>query len=119
MEVAKLSLSVRDLYLFDIEDQINSRRQLILDKGKALHKKQKVNKFLEDVKNDYKKYYDYIITEKQQQYNSMQTIQSYLEDLIKTEKIANHEMKTAKYDQKQILTEMDKIKIELDKLLKV
>lgn len=112
-----LSLAQRDLMLQNIENQINVRRKLILEKGKKIDKKKKVNHFLEDVKEDYEKYYQYIIQEKQQQYNSMMLIKNYLDDLLKAEKLANNELNHVKHDQNQILNEMDKIKIELNKLI--
>jgi len=112
-----ITLSDRDLFLYDIEEQIVVRRQLIIEKNKEIKKKEKVNHFLQDVANNYKKYYDYIIEERQQQYNSMKTLQSYLDDLMKTDKLANYELKQAKQDQKELLKEMDKIKLELDRLI--
>ena len=113
----KMTLAERDLYLYNIEDQINARRIFILDKGKTIEKKKKVNRFLEEVKNDYQKYYQYIINEKQQQYKSMKVLQNYLDDLIKTEKITNNEISNVKHDQKEILSEMDKIKTDLNKFI--
>ena len=117
MEIDKLSLAQRDKLLDTIENQIKIRRKLILEKSKKIEKKRRVNHFLEDVKGDYEKYYQYIIQEKQQQYNSMMIIKNYLDDLIKTEKIANNELKNVKYDQNNILNEMDKIKTELNRLI--
>ena len=114
-----MDLVKKDLYLYEIEDQIKLRRNLILEKNKALIKKKKTNHFLEEVKNDYQKYHEYIIHEKQQQYDSMKLLQSYLEDLIKTDKITKMELKTAKYEQKQILDELDKIKMELDQIITI
>ena len=114
-----MELVERDLYLYEIEDQIKLRRNLILEKNKALIKKKRVNHFLEEVKNDYHKYRDYVIREKRQQYESMKLLQSYLEDLIQTNKITSMEFKNAKHEQKQILHEMDKIKMELDDLTKM
>jgi hypothetical protein len=113
----QMTLAERDLYLYDIEDQINARRKLILEKGKTMQKKKKVNQFLEGVKSDYQKYYQYIINEKQQQYNSMKVLKNYLDDLIKTEKITNNEISNVKHDQKEILSEMDKIKTDLNKFI--
>ena len=112
-----ITLSERDLFLYDIQDQIVARRQLILQKTKEIKKKGKCNIFLEDVANDYKKYHEYILNERQQQYNSMKTLQAYLDDLIKTDKLADYELKQAKRDHKEILHELDKIKIELDKVI--
>jgi|LauGreSuBDMM15SN_2_FD.fasta_scaffold02298_6 hypothetical protein len=116
MDLVPMDLSKRDLYLNQIENEINARRDFILKKGQALDKNRKANEFLEGVKNDYRKYYDYIIREKQQQYESMKILQQYLDDLTKTEKLADHEMNNLKYDQAELLLEMDKIKTELDKI---
>lgn len=116
MDLVPMDLSKRDLYLNQIENEINARREFILKKGQALDKNRKANEFLEGVKNDYRKYYDYIIREKQQQYESMKILQQYLDDLTKTEKLADHEMNNLKYDQAELLLEMDKIKTELDKI---
>jgi hypothetical protein len=118
MEVS-LTLAQRDLMLQTIEDQINVRRELILEKNKKIYKKNRVNHFLEDVKEDYNNYYQYIIKEKEQQYNSMMLIKNYLDELIKAEKIANNELNQMRRDQNHILHEMDKIKIELNKLIKL
>jgi len=116
MDLVPMDLSKRDLYLNQIENEINARRDFILKKGQALEKNRKANEFLEGVKNDYRKYYDYIIREKRQQYESMKILQQYLDDLTKTEKLADHEMNNLKYDQSELLLEMDKIKTELDKI---
>ena len=113
----KMSLFERDKYLYDIEDEIKARRELILKKGKTLEQKQKINHFLQEVKQDYQKYYQYIVNEKHQQYNSMKVLQSYLDDLIKTDKFTSNEIDNMKNDQNELLLEMDKIKNELDKII--
>lgn len=112
-----MDLVKKDLYLYEIDDQIKLRRNLILEKNKSLNKKKKTNHFLDEVKNDYQKYYEYIKHEKQQEYEYMKVLQGYLEELIKTNQINNIELKNAKYEQKQILDEMDKIKMELDQII--
>ena len=100
-----------------MNNQIIATRQLIMNKTKKIQTNAKVNDFLQEVADDYRKYSDYIINEKQQQYNSMKLLQSYLDDLIQTNKLADFELKNAKQDQKELLNEMDKIKLELDKLI--
>jgi len=114
----ELTLAQRDKLLQKIDNEINARRNLIIEKTKKIDKKKKVNHFLEEVKDDYKNYYNYILEEKKQQYNSMMIIKNYLDDLIKTEKMANDQLTNVKNDQSYILHEMDKIKLELDKLIK-
>ena len=111
-----IQLVDKDLRLYDIEEQINARRKLILDKNKTIQNKKKQNHFLNEVKQDYETFYKYIINEKQQQYQSMELLNKYLDDLKKTNQLAEDELTVLKYDQKDILSEMDKIKIELNKL---
>lgn len=114
----KMTLANRDKLLELIENEINLRRKLILNKSKKIDKKIKVNNFLEDVKQDYINYYKYIVEEKKQQYNSMLVIKKYLDDLMNSEKLANDQLYNVKLEQNKILHEMDKIKTELNKLIK-
>lgn len=111
-----VSLVEKDLRLYDIEEQINARRKLILDKNKLIQNKKKQNHFLNEVKDDYETFYKYIINEKQQQYQSMKLLNKYLDDLTKTNELAEDELDVLKHEQKDILSEMDKIKTELNKL---
>lgn len=112
-----MNLAERDLILSQIERQIKAKKELLIQKSKQLKKKEKINEFLDDVKNDYNKYYNYILREKQQQLQAMTILSEYLDDLVNSEKLVNNQLKSAKIDQRQILEEMSKIKRELDELV--
>jgi hypothetical protein len=112
-----LPLAERDLYLFQIEKEIKNKKGLLVKKKKELDKKHKLNHYLSDVKEDYNKYYDFIVGEKQQQYNALLLLKEYMSDLIKTEQLVDEQLRTAKYDQKDIVKEIDKVKVELDELI--
>jgi cell division septum initiation protein DivIVA len=112
-----LNLAQRDLLINQINKQIKAKRELLVKKSKQLEKKQEINEFLGDVKNDYNKYYNYIIKEKMKQYEAMNMLNTYLEDLIHSEKLVSNQLKMAKIDQRQILEEMNKIKGELDEIV--
>ncbi len=45
-------------------------------------------------------------------------LKEYLNDLIKTEDLVDEQRRTAKHDQQNILKEIDKVKGELDNLIK-
>ena len=77
-----LTLGERDLYLLQIETEINNKKKLLLKKKRDLDKKQKLNHFLNGVTKDYQKYYNYILNEKQQQYKMLMMLKEYLNDLI-------------------------------------
>ena len=113
-----ITLAERDLCLLQIETEINNKRKLLLKKKKDLDKKQNLNHFLTGVTKDYAKYYNYILNEKQQQYKMLLLLKEYLNDLIKTEDLVDDQRRTAKHDQQNILKEIDKVKGELDDLIK-
>ena len=112
-----MNLAQRDMRLFQIEQEIMNRKRLIIRKSKRLKKKTKVNEFLMGVKDDYVRYYNYITNEKEQQIVAMELLHKYLDDLKKTEHLADTELRHVEHDQKQILSEMGKFKKELDEIV--
>ena len=112
-----MSLAQRDLRLFQLEQEIINRKRLIIRKSKELKKKTKVNDFLIGVKNDYDKYHEYIMNEKEQQMVAMELLNKYLDDLKNTEHLADTELNNIEQDQKHILTEMRRVKKELDEIV--
>ena len=113
----QLPLAQRDLHLIQIEQEIKNKKNLLIKKKKDLDKRQNLNNYLDNVKDDYTKYYQYIIQEKQQQYDSLLLLKEYMNDLIKTENLVDEQLRTARYDQKDIIGEIDKVKTELDEFI--
>jgi len=54
----------------------------------------------------------------QQQYNSMLLLRDYLTDIMETDKLVDEQLRTAKHEQKDIVGEIDKLKQELDELIR-
>jgi len=112
-----LPLAQRDLQLLQIEAEIRNKKKLLVKKKKDLDKKYKLNHYLSGVKNDYAKYYDFILNEKQQQHDALSLLNEYINDIIKTEHLVDDQLRTAKHDQKDIIGEIDRVKAELDELI--
>jgi hypothetical protein len=112
-----LPLADRDLKLLQIEAEIRNKKKMLVKKKKDLDKKHKLNNYLSNVKEDYSKYYEYILNEKQQQHNALSLLKEYINDLIKTENLVDDQIRSAKHDQKDIINEIDKVKAELDELI--
>lgn len=112
-----LTLGKRDLYLLQIQNEIKYKRNLLIKKKKEFDKKQIVNQFLDGVRDDYSKYYNYIVKEKKQQHESLMLLNDYINDLIETEHLVDSQLRTAKHDQKDIMLEIGKVKAELDELI--
>jgi hypothetical protein len=117
MEVYELSLADRDSYLTQIENQIQSKRNLLIDKRKTLEQTVDKNQFLEGVKNDYQRYHNYIIKQNQDQIRAMNILNQYLDDVIVSGKLTEKDIHNTRHEQSQILGEMDKIKGDLDNII--
>ncbi len=113
----QISLAQRDLQFIQISEEIKNKKRLLINKNKELKKKAEINEYLSTVRSDYTKYYDYILQEKQKQYDALLLINGYMGDLMKTEKLVDSQLRTAKHDQKDILREIEKVKAELDELI--
>jgi len=112
-----LDLATRDSYLRKIEDQIMAKRQLLLNKQRTLRKIAKRNHFLTDVQNDYSKYYNFIIKQKEDQIRSMNIIKHYLNDIIVSGKLTKEDVIEAKKEQGHILGEINQVKKNLDEIV--
>lgn len=112
-----LPLGQRDTYLSQIETEIRNKKKLLIKKKKDLDKTHNLNDYLSGVNDDYSKYYDYILNEKQQQQDALILLKEYIDDLIKTEYLVDEQLRTAKHEQKDIINEIDKVKAELDELI--
>ena len=67
------------------------------------------NKFLEDIYNDYKRYHDYILLEKQKQKLQMEFILEYLENSIEGKELSEEMLSRAKFERKNILQSLNSI----------
>ena len=101
----------------EIEQQIADKQQQLLNKKSSLDQKLGTNKFLLGVKTDYQKYYDYIIQEKRNQIEALNTLTAYVYKLHENESSTNMQNNMALQDQEEILRELTKIKLSLDKIV--
>ena len=112
-----MKIEDKDKQINILESEIKKRKELLLLKTKELEHDKTNNKHLEGVAKEYKNYYDTVIKEKQQQYDSMMLLKEYLDDLIKNDKITSRQILDAKREQREIVLEMEKITQELKKII--
>ena len=112
-----MNLAERDIYLIHIENEIQIRRKKLLEKQNKMHGISKQNQFLELVKQDYKKYYDIIIQQKQEQLKALELLKNYIHDLSVSGNLSKGNIKDGLYEQKKILHEIKKIKKGLDEII--
>ena len=119
VEPVNLTLANRDLYLIQIQAQIAAKRKYLIEKQKKLKEESKQNEFLEIVKNDYKKYYEYIVTQKQREMQTLDVLRQYLNDVSQSNNLSEKEIQNTRKEQKTIIHEIDGIKKEIDDMIKI
>ena len=119
MEVINLNNNLvdADIRFISIQQQLEAKRNLLLNKQKKLKRVMKQNTFLNHIKNDYDKYYNFIINQKKQQIDALELLNKYIDDLSRSGNLTEHNIEDARIEQKNILKEIKSIKTNLDELI--
>jgi hypothetical protein len=115
----KLTLAERDLYLVHIDTLMDEKRKMLLEKQKTLQQTAKENEYLEMVRNDYRKYYNHIVKQKEDQINAMNYLKQYIDEIIVNGKLTDVDLENAKMEQDELIQEMDNIKGKLDEIIEL
>ena len=90
---------------------------MLLEKQKKIRFIVKQNRFLNEVKNDYVKYYTYIAQQKQDQVKALQLLDNYIHDLTRSGQLSKHNIEDAKIEQRKILKEVNTIQKGLESIM--
>jgi len=110
-------LEVTDNEFVQLQLVIEAKRNMLLNKQKKIKKIAKQNEFLQQVKNDYSKYNNYIIKQKEDQMKALDLLNNYVKDLTTSGQLSEHNIKDAKHEQNKIKKELKAIKLGLDNLM--
>ena len=113
-----INLENRDQQLLQIENLIDAKRKMLIDKQKNFKNLTKQNEFLNEVKQDYNKYYGYIVKQKEDQMSALTMLNSYIKDLTVSGNLSKNNIEDAKNEQHKILTEINSIKKGIDDIIK-
>jgi len=117
IHIKLLPIAEKDNKLVQIEKLIEAKKNMLLKKQKTLTQISNQNSFLSDVKNDYVKYNNYIVKQKEDQIISFKIINDYINNLIISGKLSKYDIEDAKEEQKKILTEIKSIRRNLDDVI--
>jgi hypothetical protein len=98
-ELAKRDKKIRQLY-----EHVEELKKLLNNNSKNIHKKEKSNKYLSNVKKQFKEYDDELHNLKEQQLNSFNSLKLYLQSLNQEEY------------RNEINSDLDEIEKEIEKL---
>ena len=112
-----MDLAERDMLIAQLQGAIADNQDGIFVQLKELDGIQKDNRFLGAVYDDYRRYRDYIIQEKQREKNQMESLVHYLEKIMLESNLTEAMTRRALMEQNRILGQLDTVKMELDKLV--
>tara|TARA_B110000444_G_C18687990_1_gene522899 strand:- start:296 stop:670 length:375 start_codon:yes stop_codon:yes gene_type:complete len=115
----EVDLAKRDKILGDMEAQLYGKRFLLLQKREALKNSMKQNRFLEEVKKDYDNYHEFLVTQKKEQIDSLEYLNSYISDIQNEGNINDEKINESRVQQEWILSELKNIKNELNEIIGV
>ena len=113
----QMNLATMDQQFIELQQLIDFKRNLLLDKQKKYKKIMKQNHFLEEIKDDYSNYSNYIMKQKQEQIQALEILHNYVKDLTISGNLSKQNVKDARYEQKKIIKELKSIKHNLDEVV--
>jgi len=113
----QMNLASKDQQFIQLQQLIDFKRKMLLDKQNKYKKISKQNHFLEEIKNDYSNYSNYITKQKQEQIQALEILHNYVKDLTNSGNLSKQNVKDAKYEQKKIIKELKSIKHNLDEVI--
>ena len=109
-------LAILDNKEVDMRNMIEQAQREMDENFIKVREKQKQNKFLTGVVEDYIKYYKYIKKQKVDQEKGLRIISEYIDSISQDTEISKGLLEQSKEDQKDILAKMKQIKREVDKI---
>jgi hypothetical protein len=100
-----------------IQEIIEEKRNMLIEKQKKLRFISRQNQFLEVVKNDYENIYSYVVQQKRDQIRALEVLDEYMKQLTLYGKLTKHNIEDAKQEQSKILKELSLIKENLDSII--
>jgi len=110
-------LANQDEQFLHIEKLIDLKRKMLHDKQKKLKFISKQNRFLDVIKDDYAKYYEYISKQKQDQIKALEILNTYIHDLTISGKLTRNNIDDANFEQEKIFREIKSIRKGLDDII--
>ena len=112
-----MDLAMRDILVENMRIEVVNRKKMLLDKFKELRHTSSTNQFLDGITEDYEHHFNYIKSQKREQYEALCTLSDYIEKISMDTSLTEQLLRESKDDQRHILSQMRKVKGELDELI--
>lgn len=97
------------------EDVNEEKKNLVLDM-EELEGARASNDFLEKIANDYIKYKNALLRQKERQFNELMKIMGYLDEILESQAITKYNLDHTKNEQRRLIQEIKKIQKDMDEI---
>ena len=115
--ISYMEIARQDIEAHIMRQELFAIRASLRNNYKNIKRVSSENAFLEDVLTDYKTYYDYIKKQKEEQYDALRTLTSYIENMSQELNTTEYLLRETQRDQNDIIKEMTNVKRELQDLM--
>lgn len=112
-----LSLYEKEAIISSLRNKANELKKQEMNRFYQLQHTKEINSLLKDVVHDYKEKYKYIISLKKQQQQQIGYLIHYIEKSMQEAGISEYKLHQAKIQKQTLLTQLQKIKKDLDELV--
>jgi septal ring factor EnvC (AmiA/AmiB activator) len=98
--------------------ELENRKRMLCAKRHQLKESTNENELLKEVMKDYDQYNRHLILQKEKQLVFFRQLNLYIDSVTKELKVTDHKLKETKYEQREIIKEIQLLKRELDDLVK-
>jgi len=115
--IVYMEIAERDRKFLMIKNAMKANQEHILQKLKKLEKTKNENEFLNTIYDDYKRYHTHMLEEKKRQKWQLELLVQYLEMSMRMAGLTENSLQKAKHEQMHILSELDKVRDELNTMV--
>lgn len=112
-----MEIAERDRKFLLIQKAMRANQEHIMQKFNKIGKMNKENEFLKTIYEDYKRYHTHMLEEKKRQKWQLELLVQYLEMSMHMAGLTENAVHKAKSEQLHILSELDKVRDELNTLV--
>ena len=117
-KIDEFDIAQNDTNIYNMKCVLEKKKQLLLYKNREVKELAKHNAFLNNVLSDYEKIKSHILEEKQKQQDAIKIISKHISQLSKNMNKGDYHISELQDDQSVLLEELEKIKMEMNEVMR-
>lgn len=117
-KIDEFDIAQNDTNIYNMKCVLEKKKQLLLYKNREVKELAKQNAFLNNVLSEYEKIKSHILEEKQKQQDAIKIISKHISQLSKNMNKGDYYISELQDDQSVLLEELEKIKMEMNEVMR-